>query len=214
MALRLKTTGAFYENHYVCLRGHGSAAIAISDGRITGDCLCRTLQRRQIHSHQFALPTQKLAYTSATPGKTRTVNFYRIEAEWEEARHAFRLVALPGYGYAKSSRKAQEEWAAGINTYLESRTMLREVILLCDLRHAPTALDKQMYTWIRANGYVGHVIATKADKVPVTKIRAQQKVLAQTLGTDVAHIHPYAGNVATKSFGSEELRLLLLPIVS
>lgn len=157
---------------------------------------------------------KKLAYTSATPGKTRTVNFYRIEAEWEEARHAFRLVDLPGYGYAKASRKAQEEWAAGINTYLESRSMLREVILLCDLRHAPTALDKQMYTWIRANGYVGHVIATKADKVPVTKIRAQQKVLAQTLGTDVAHIHPYAGNVATKSFGLEELRLLLLPFVS
>lgn len=157
---------------------------------------------------------KKLAYTSATPGKTRTVNFYRIEAEWEEARYAFRLVDLPGYGYAKASRKAQEEWAAGINTYLESRSMLREVILLCDLRHAPTALDKQMYTWIRSNGYVGHVIATKADKVPVTKIRAQQKVLAQTLGTDVAHIHPYAGNVATKSFGSEELRLLLLPIVS
>ena len=157
---------------------------------------------------------KKLAYTSATPGKTRTVNFYRIEAEWEEARHAFRLVDLPGYGYAKAPRKAQEEWAAGINTYLESRSMLREVILLCDLRHAPTALDKQMYTWIRSNGYVGHVIATKADKVPVTKIRAQQKVLAQTLGTDVAHIHPYAGNVATKSFGSEELRLLLLPIVS
>lgn len=157
---------------------------------------------------------KKLAYTSATPGKTRTVNFYRIEAEWEEARHAFRLVDLPGYGYAKASRKAQEEWAAGINTYLESRSVLREVILLCDLRHAPTALDKQMYTWIRSNGYVGHVIATKADKVPVTKIRAQQKVLAQTLGTDVAHIHPYAGNVATKSFGSEELRLLLLPFVS
>lgn len=157
---------------------------------------------------------KKLAYTSATPGKTRTVNFYRIEAEWEEARYAFRLVDLPGYGYAKASRKAQEEWAAGINTYLESRSMLREVILLCDLRHAPTALDKQMYTWIRSNGYVGHVIATKADKVPVTKIRAQQKVLAQTLGTDVAHIHPYAGNVATKSFGSEELRLLLLPFVS
>ena len=157
---------------------------------------------------------KKLAYTSAPPGKTRTVNFYRIEAEWEEARHAFRLVDLPGYGYAKASRKAQEEWAAGINTYLESRSMLREVILLCDLRHAPTALDKQMYTWIRSNGYVGHVIATKADKVPVTKIRAQQKMLAQTLGTDVAHIHPYAGNVATKSFGSEELRLLLLPFVS
>lgn len=157
---------------------------------------------------------KKLAYTSATPGKTRTVNFYRIEAEWEEARHAFRLVDLPGYGYAKASRKAQEEWAAGINTYLESRSMLREVILLCDLRHAPTALDKQMYTWIRSNGYVGHVIATKADKVPVTKIRAQQKMLAQTLGTDVAHIHPYAGNVATKSFGTEELRLLLLPFVS
>ena len=157
---------------------------------------------------------KKLAYTSATPGKTRTVNFYRIEAEWEEERHAFRLVDLPGYGYAKASRKAQEEWAAGINTYLESRSMLREVILLCDLRHAPTALDKQMYTWIRANGYAGHVIATKADKVPVTKIRAQQKVLAQTLGTDAAHIHPYAGNVATKSFGAEELRLLLLPFVS
>lgn len=88
---------------------------------------------------------------------------------------------LPGYGYAKVARQAQDEWAKSINLYLEERKGLREVLLLCDLRHAPTAQDVQMLDWIRAKGYRGLVIATKADKLPTTKVLAQRNAMAKVL---------------------------------
>lgn len=157
---------------------------------------------------------KKLAYTSSTPGKTRTVNFYGVEAEWAEARHHFRLVDLPGYGYAKAAQQAQEEWAKSINTYLEQRQGLLEVILLCDLRHAPTAQDVQMLAWIHAQGYRGLVIATKADKLPTTKVLAQRKAMAKALHLPSQNIYPYAGSVATKSFGIDAIRELFCSLLS
>lgn len=156
---------------------------------------------------------KKLAYTSATPGKTRTVNFYGVEAEWAEERHRFRLVDLPGYGYAKVARQAQDEWAKSINLYLEERKGLREVLLLCDLRHAPTAQDVQMLDWIRAKGYRSLVIATKADKLPTTKVLAQRNAMAKVLAIPPADIYPYAGSVAKKSFGIEAIRALFCELL-
>lgn len=156
---------------------------------------------------------KKLAYTSATPGKTRTVNFYGVEAEWAEERHRFRLVDLPGYGYAKVARQAQDEWAKSINLYLEERKGLREVLLLCDLRHAPTVQDVQMLDWIRAKGYRGLVIATKADKLPTTKVLAQRNAMAKVLAIPPADIYPYAGSVAKKSFGIEAIRALFCELL-
>lgn len=156
---------------------------------------------------------KKLAYTSATPGKTRTVNFYGVEAEWAEERHRFRLVDLPGYGYAKVARQAQDEWAKSINLYLEERKGLREVLLLCDLRHAPTAQDVQMLDWIREKGYRGLVIATKADKLPTTKVLAQRNAMAKVLAIPPADIYPYAGSVAKKSFGIEAIQALFCELL-
>lgn len=118
---------------------------------------------------------KKLAYTSSSPGKTRTVNFYNIDGR-------FRLVDLPGYGYAKASKADQEKWAESIDEYLSVRDNLKEVILLCDLRHKPTVQDKEMYEWILAAGFTGYIIATKADKIAKTKVIQHEKEIMISLG--------------------------------
>lgn len=104
------------------------------------------------------LNRKNLARTSSTPGKTRTVNFYRVD-------DLLRLVDLPGYGYAKVAKSEKDSWARIINQYLDTRENLLEVILLVDIRHEPTALDAQMYDFILANGFSGICIATKSDKI-------------------------------------------------
>jgi GTP-binding protein len=101
---------------------------------------------------------KKLARTSSAPGKTQTINFYKINNE-------FHLVDLPGYGFAKVSKKNKEEWGRIIEEYLTSRENLIEVLQLVDIRHKPTQQDKQMYNWIKYFGYKGIVVATKLDKL-------------------------------------------------
>ncbi|EGC82818.1 ribosome biogenesis GTP-binding protein YihA/YsxC [Anaerococcus prevotii] len=110
------------------------------------------------------LGRKNLAKTSSKPGKTRTINFYRIN-------NNFRLVDLPGYGYAKVSKKEKAKWDKLINEYLYERDNLREVFLLVDIRHEPTAQDKQMYDWIIESGFTGFVIATKFDKIKKGQIQ-------------------------------------------
>mgnify|MGYP003204833695 CR=1 FL=1 len=81
-----------------------------------------------------------LARTSAQPGKTQTINFYNIN-------EAMYLVDLPGYGYAKVSAAEKEKWGKMIEGYLHNSKELRAVFLLVDIRHKPSANDKQMYDW-------------------------------------------------------------------
>ncbi|MDY3118727.1 MAG: ribosome biogenesis GTP-binding protein YihA/YsxC [Peptoniphilus sp.] len=104
------------------------------------------------------LGRKNLARTSGKPGKTRTINFYRINDD-------VRLVDLPGYGYAVASKQEQDAWAKTINEYLENRENLAELILLVDMRHEPSVKDKEMYGWMLENGFAGLVVATKADKL-------------------------------------------------
>lgn len=101
---------------------------------------------------------RKLARISGSPGKTRTINFYRVN-------DAFRIVDLPGYGYAKISKSQSEGWGQMMETYLEGRPNLTKVIQLVDIRHAPSAQDVQMYEYLRHFGLDGIVVATKADKI-------------------------------------------------
>ncbi|MDO5018192.1 MAG: ribosome biogenesis GTP-binding protein YihA/YsxC [Lagierella massiliensis] len=117
---------------------------------------------------------KNLARTSSKPGKTRTVNFYNINEE-------FRLVDLPGYGYAAVSKAEKDNWATIIETYLNNRNNLYETILIVDIRHDPTAQDKQMYDWIKEIGFTGFVIAGKADKVARSKIFQQVNNIAKVL---------------------------------
>lgn len=121
------------------------------------------------------LNRKNLARTSSTPGKTRTINFYRVNND-------LRLVDLPGYGYAKVAKSEKEKWAGIINRYLENRENLVETILLVDIRHEPTALDKQMYDYIIESGFSGIVIATKKDKIKKSQVDKHISIIAKKLG--------------------------------
>lgn len=106
----------------------------------------------------------KLARTSSTPGKTATINFYQIQND------RYRLVDLPGYGYAKVSKAEQEKWSAMIDTYLSKRYNLVQVIQLVDARHAPSKDDITMADWIRHYNFNTIVVATKIDKLKKSQI--------------------------------------------
>lgn len=118
-----------------------------------------------------------LAKTSSTPGKTQLVNFYDIDG-------VFRMVDLPGYGYARVSKSKKSEWGKIIDTYLSSRENLMEVMLLVDCRHKPTEDDREMYQWIKAYGYNGIVIATKSDKLSQSQLAKQMTVIRKELKMD------------------------------
>lgn len=120
---------------------------------------------------------KSLARTSAQPGKTQTINFYNINDE-------LYFVDLPGYGYAKVSRQEKEKWGKMIEKYLHQSKVLKAVFLLVDIRHDPSANDKQMYDWILSNGFHPIVIATKADKINRSQIQKQIKAVRQGLAVD------------------------------
>ncbi len=118
-----------------------------------------------------------LAKTSSKPGKTRTINFYKINDK-------FRLVDLPGYGYAKVSKQEKDKWGRIIEEYLNSRENIKEIILLVDIRHEPTELDVIMYNWIKSYNYRGLVVATKADKISKGKFQKHIKIIRDKLGIE------------------------------
>lgn len=118
---------------------------------------------------------KSLARVSGSPGKTRTINFYRCNDD-------FRIVDLPGYGYAKVSRSESEKWGAMIEAYLENRSTLLKVVQLVDIRHKPSAQDVQMYEYLKYYGLDGIVAATKADKVGSNQKAKCIREIRQTLG--------------------------------
>lgn len=115
------------------------------------------------------------ARTSAQPGKTQTINFYNIN-------EALYYVDLPGYGYAKVSKAEQEKWGKMIEKYLNQSKQLKQVFLLIDIRHDPSANDKNMYEWIKYHGYQPVIIATKLDKINRSQIQKQVKAIRTGLG--------------------------------
>ncbi len=115
------------------------------------------------------------ARTSATPGKTQTINFYNIN-------DVMYLVDLPGYGYAKVSEAEKARWGQLIERYLHTSKQLKAVFLLIDIRHDPSANDKLMYDWIVAQGYNPIIIATKLDKLKRSQVDKHVKMVKQGLG--------------------------------
>ena len=130
------------------------------------------------------IPGRKsLARVSGSPGKTRTINFYRCSATSDdgETKYDFRIVDLPGYGFAKISRSESEKWGEMMEAYLENRTDLVKVVQLVDIRHKPSAQDVQMYDYLRYYGLDGIVVATKADKVSSNERAKNIKEIRKTL---------------------------------
>ena len=115
------------------------------------------------------------ARTSSQPGKTQTVNYYNIN-------DSMYLVDLPGYGYANASEAVKAKWGRMVERYLKVSKQLRQVFLLIDIRHDPSANDKMMYDWIVSNGYHPVIIATKLDKIKRSQIDKQVKAVRTGLG--------------------------------
>jgi len=132
------------------------------------------------------LNRKALARTSSQPGKTQTINFYKINNE-------FYFVDLPGYGYAKVSASEREKWGKMIENYLHTSQKLVLVFLLVDIRHEPSANDKMMYDWILHNGFTPVIIATKLDKIKRSQLQKNLKIIRTKLnmsGEDM--IFPYS----------------------
>ena len=120
-----------------------------------------------------------LARTSSQPGKTQTINFYNVNKE-------LYFVDLPGYGFAKTSKTEQAKWGVMIDKYLRTSRQLKTVFLLVDIRHEVKNSDKQMFDWVRENGYDPVIIATKADKITKNQLPKQLKLIREGLGVQKA----------------------------
>ena len=138
------------------------------------------------------LSRKKLAATSRTPGKTRAIDWFRID---RGGRANCFFVALPGYGFSKVPKKIREEaWARLIDTYLGSdRPMVLALQLLDMRRHGPTKLDEQMINWLRETRLPHAFILTKADKLKQSnKLEAMKKFEASLKKADNHPLIPYS----------------------
>ena len=143
---------------------------------------------------------KKLAKVSGSPGKTRTINFYVINDE-------FRIVDLPGYGYAKVSKSVSQDWGAMMEKYFQTRENLVKVIQLVDIRHEPSENDRTMFDWVQNMGFQPVVIATKLDKINRSQTQKQVKLIREGLkASKETLIIPFSAE--TKQ-GREEIYALL-----
>lgn len=117
---------------------------------------------------------KSLARTSQAPGKTQTINYYKINDE-------IYFVDLPGYGYAKVSQELRQKWRKMIEKYLTTSPSLKLICLLVDIRHEPTENDRLMYDWIKYHGYKVLVILTKADKLKRSVLSKNIKMIEKSL---------------------------------
>ena len=123
------------------------------------------------------LNRKNLARTSGKPGKTQLLNFFNIDDK-------LRFVDVPGYGYARVSKKEREKWGKMIEEYLTSRENLRAVVSLVDLRHEPSADDVQMYEFLKYYEIPVILVATKADKIPRGKWNKHESMIKKKLDFD------------------------------
>ncbi|MCG8485287.1 MAG: ribosome biogenesis GTP-binding protein YihA/YsxC [Clostridia bacterium] len=150
------------------------------------------------------LGRKRLARTSSSPGKTQTINFYQIN-------DAFRIVDLPGYGYARVSKTEREKWGVMIEKYLSTRENLLKVVQLVDIRHAPSTQDKQMYEWLKYYQLDGIVVATKSDKISKNEMQKKLSVIRKDLQMNSSdHILPIS---SLKRQGQEALMKVIEELI-
>ena len=127
------------------------------------------------------LNRKNLARTSGKPGKTQLLNFFNIDDK-------LRFVDVPGYGYARVSKKEREKWGKMIEEYLTTRENLRAVVSLVDLRHEPSVDDVQMYEFLKYYEIPVILVATKADKIPRGKWNKHESMIKKKLDFDKTDI--------------------------
>ena len=122
-----------------------------------------------------------LAKTGSTPGRTRLINYFKINSQ-------FYLVDLPGYGFAQASKAEQAQWQSLIGGYLQNTQSLKLVFVLVDVRHQPSKLDVQMLDYLYQFQIPFCVVATKADKVGKSELHKNLQTIANTFGLGVQDI--------------------------
>lgn len=143
---------------------------------------------------------KSLARVGATPGKTRTINYYNVNDE-------VYYVDLPGYGYAQVPDSVKEQWGKLIERYLNTSKQLKLVFLLVDIRHEPSANDCLMYEWVLDRGYKPVIIATKADKIKRSQLQKQVSIIRKKLQVvEGTRVIPFSAE--TKSGREEILELV------
>ncbi|MFN2566858.1 MAG: ribosome biogenesis GTP-binding protein YihA/YsxC [Gemmatimonadaceae bacterium] len=146
---------------------------------------------------------KRLARVSNTPGRTREINFFRVNDD-------FVLVDLPGYGYAKISKEARAAWRPLIEGYLRGSPQLRGIVQLLDARHDPTRDDLQMLEFLAELGVPTIVVATKTDKLPRARVATRARELARLAGVDEDQVIPFS---AVTGAGRSELAEAVLELV-
>lgn len=154
-----------------------------------------------------------LAKTSATPGKTLLINHFAIESASAQKknsggsaeREAWYLVDLPGYGFAKRSKKVQEDIEKMISSYILQREQLVNVFLLIDIRHEPQQIDREFMDWLGENGVPFSIVFTKADKLSTTKAHQNVQDYMNALLDTWEELPPHFITSSEKRQGKEEL---------
>ena len=134
-----------------------------------------------------------LARTSGTPGKTQTINFFKVTLKTPDNNcHELYFVDLPGYGYAKTSKTNRKLWAKFIDEYLSSKRDIKFVCQLIDMRHPPQESDLNSFQNLIEKNLPVLIIATKSDKLSKTARQKNLNVIKNSLGVDANSILPYS----------------------
>jgi len=144
---------------------------------------------------------RKLAHVSKTPGRTRLINFFEVD-------NGAYLVDLPGYGYAQVSADMKQQWSRLLTGYLHERQQIRGLIVVMDVRHPMTPLDRQLLDWFSATGRPVHVLLTKADKLSRSQNAAQLRNVQLNLRKDYPGCTVQIFSSSTKQ-GLEEARHII-----
>jgi GTP-binding protein len=156
-----------------------------------------------------ALLGSKLAYIGSSPGKTRSVNFYSASVREADGKSlSFRVVDLPGYGYAGGSKAERKEWSSLTSSYIETRKSLVLVCHLVDFRHGLLPNDRELQDWLSEKNRPIMVLFTKSDKIAKTKRRGllRQYVAGGLKSLDVPILTSGEERVDGELLGVEELR--------
>jgi len=121
------------------------------------------------------LGRKRLARTSGTPGKTRTINFFHVE-------NKLYFADLPGYGYARISKTESEKWGEMVDSYLQNRPPLKRILMLVDIRHEPGENDKMLYEWLQHFNLPFTLVATKSDKLKRSQVPRHLAIIRKSLG--------------------------------
>tara|TARA_B100000683_G_scaffold234945_1_gene238429 strand:+ start:197 stop:823 length:627 start_codon:yes stop_codon:yes gene_type:complete len=140
----------------------------------------------------FLFRRKNLVKVSNTPGRTRLINIFDVRVQNQEAESSesrdFVWVDLPGYGYAKMSKKLKHEISDMLAEYLGARQGLYAVCQLFDLRHQPTAEDREVFQTLSMRGFQVIIVATKADKLALSKRKPARIKLAKALGVEMRQV--------------------------